>query len=413
MSAPQSTSAGADRPLSVTELTARIDRTLREGIGAVWVEGEISNFSRSGAGHCYFTLKDEKAQLRVVLWRTEAARLPFVLADGLAVVCLGSIEVYAQRGQYNLTARLIQPKGIGALELAFRQLRARLEAEGLFDNDRKRLLPAFPRRIALITSPRGAAIRDFLEVAGRRWRGLDIVVIPAAVQGDAAPRELINALGLAQRVPEVDVIALVRGGGSLEDLWAFNDEGLARALHASTIPIVSGVGHEVDVTIADLVADVRALTPSEAAERIFPDQRAVEDQLVNCQSRLIAALLSKWERSQARVDAIEGMACFRRPLTWMNESARRIDDLERRLALASRRSLDRASDRVASLARTLDGLSPLRVLQRGYAVALKAEAERVVMRLEDVAVGESLRVRLVDGQLRCLVTDKEEAIERS
>ena len=276
---------------SVYDLTARIKDSLESGFRSVWVGGEISNFSRPQSGHCYFTLKDDRAQIRAVVWRTAASRLKFDLHDGLEVICQGDLEVYAPRGTYQLVARKIEPRGIGALELALRKLKARLEAEGLFDPRRKRPLPKFPRRVAFVTSPTGAAIRDFLEVLRRRWKGVDVLVVPTRVQGEGAAREIAAAIELVNRLSDsVDCLVVGRGGGSLEDLWAFNEEPVVRAIHASRIPVVSAVGHEIDIALADLVADVRALTPSEAAELVVPAAEEITAALGGQQKRLLLAL---------------------------------------------------------------------------------------------------------------------------
>ncbi len=277
----------AEQTLTVSQLTAQIKNALEGEFTSVWVAGEISNYSRPQSGHSYFTLKDDQAQIRSVMWRSAAARLKFDLADGLDVICHGHVDVYAPRGSYQLVIDQLQPKGIGALELALRKLREKLTAEGLFDPARKRTLPPFPRRVAFVTSPTGAAIHDFLQVLQRRWRGVDVLVIPARVQGDGAVQEIVSGIRLANRVvPRPDVIVVGRGGGSLEDLWSFNEEPVVRAIAASRIPTVSAVGHEIDVTLADLAADVRALTPSEAAERIVPAAEEISARIHNYQKRL-------------------------------------------------------------------------------------------------------------------------------
>ncbi len=259
------------RPWTVSQLTSQIKSTLEGRFPSVWVTGELSNVSRPQSGHVYLTMKDASAQIRAVIWRSVASKLPFDFSDGLEVVCRGEIDVYPPRGAYQLIIRRMEPLGEGALQLALRQLQKRLSAEGLFDPRHKRPLPRFPRRIAIVTSPSGAAIRDFLEVLRRRWRGVRVLVIPARVQGEGAAGDLVRGIGWAHQLPEApDVLVVARGGGSLEDLWCFNDEAVVRAIFAATIPVVSAVGHEIDVTLSDLVADRRALTPSEAAELVAP-----------------------------------------------------------------------------------------------------------------------------------------------
>jgi len=259
---------------SVSELSRRLAATLDERFPAVWVEGEISNFKVYGSGHAYFTLKDEGAQLRAVLFRNRVRRIRFEPADGLHVLAFGAVEIYAQRGEYQLVVELLEPRGLGALQLAFEQLKERLGREGLFDPARKRQLPRFPRKIGIVTSPSGAALHDMLRVIGRRFGEIHVVVAPAKVQGDGAAQEIAQGVRELNALGGVDVIIVGRGGGSLEDLWAFNDEMLARTIVASKIPVISAVGHEVDYTIADFVADVRAATPSQAAELVVREKQA-------------------------------------------------------------------------------------------------------------------------------------------
>src|SRR5580693_511566 len=275
--------------LSVTELTQQLKALVETGFPQVYVEGEISNFSRATSGHIYLTLKDEAAQIRAVLWRSAAARIRFELHDGLHVVAVGPIEVYAARGTYQLVIERLAPQGIGPLELAFRQRYEKLAAEGLFAEQRKRPLPRFPRRIALVTSPSGAAVRDLLQVITRRWPACDLIIVPVPVQGEQAAPAIAAGLRAAARLPRVDVIIAGRGGGSLEDLWAFNEEVVARAIFSCPIPVVSAVGHEIDVTIADLVADKRALTPSEAGELVVPERADVLSDLGHLAVRMESA----------------------------------------------------------------------------------------------------------------------------
>src|SRR3954469_21378457 len=271
---------------SVSELTALVRETLEVGFAEIGLRGEVSNLSRPRSGHVYFCLKDDGAQIRAVLWRGDARRLVFDLADGLAVRAWGALTVYAPRGEYQVVIRRLEPEGIGALELAFRQTVARLASEGLFDPARKRPLPGYPRRIVVVTSPTGAAVRDLLQVIGRRWKGSEILIAPSLVQGAGAAAEVVAALALANRVAGADLIILARGGGSLEDLWTFNEEAVARAIVASRLPVVSAIGHEVDVTIADLAADRRALTPSEAGEICVPDAQEVQLELERLAERI-------------------------------------------------------------------------------------------------------------------------------
>ena len=294
---PTAPVTSAPQTLTVSQLTARIKDLLEGAFPSVWVAGEVSNFSRPQSGHCYFTLKDDQSQIRAVMWRGTATKVKFDFADGLEVICRGHLDVYGPRGSYQLVVDELQPKGVGALELALRKLREKLAAEGLFEPARKRPLPVFPRRLAFVTSPTGAAVRDFLEVLRRRWRGVDVLIIPARVQGDGAAAEIVAGIRAANRlVPRPDVLVVGRGGGSLEDLWAFNEEPVVRAIAASKIPTVSAVGHEIDVTLSDLVADVRALTPSEAAERVVPAEDEMRKRLSGYSDRIwtSACAESRW-----------------------------------------------------------------------------------------------------------------------
>src|SRR5436309_8977473 len=290
--------------LTVSALTIELRAVLEERFPAVWVEGEISNFRLYGSGHAYFTLKDADAQVRAVLFRNRGRRIKFEPADGLHVMAFGSIEIYPQRGEYQLVIELLEPKGLGALQLAFEQLKTRLQAEGLFDQARKRELPQFPRKIGIVTSTSGAAIRDMLRVIGRRFGELHIVIAPCRVQGDGAAEEIAQGVRDLNLLGGVDVIIVGRGGGSLEDLWAFNEEAVARAIAASKAPVVSAVGHEVDYTIADFVADLRAPTPSAGAELVVREEQAIVDGLEALRHRLDRAVRRPLSNLERRVDDV-------------------------------------------------------------------------------------------------------------
>jgi len=323
--------------LTVSQLTSQIKLLLEGSFDSVWVTGEISNFSRPRSGHCYLTLKDNDSQLRAVIWRGTAARLRFELRDGLEVNCHGHIDVYAPRGTYQLVIERLEPKGIGALELALRELHAKLSAEGLFDPDRKQPLPRFPRRIVVVTSPTGAAIRDFLQVFRRRWHATDVWIAPVRVQGDGAAQEIAAAIDDVNRHADaIDCIVVTRGGGSLEDLWSFNEEEVVRAIARSEIPVVSGVGHEIDVTLADMAADVRALTPSEAAERIAPAADEVRRTLEHQRKHLTASIRVRVDGHKATLDRLAASRSFRRPYDRLLELARAVDDMSSRSQRASR-----------------------------------------------------------------------------
>jgi exodeoxyribonuclease VII large subunit len=425
------------RPLSVWELTAQIKDLLEAAFPNVWVAGEVSNFARPQSGHCYLTLKDDRAQLRAVMWRGVAGRLRFDLHDGLEVVCRGRLDLYAARGTYQLVIEDIVPKGMGALELALRQLREKLAREGLFDPARKRPLPSFVRRIAVVTSPTGAAIRDFLQVLARRWRGADVLVVPVRVQGEGAAAEIAAAIktinrlndrsqdrpvvqpssavtgSLSQpgaRVPNlegatsgrgfmpIDCLVVTRGGGSMEDLWAFNEEAVVRAIAASRIPVVSAVGHEIDVTLSDLVADVRALTPSEAAELVAPAAEELIADLRQVQRRLAAGLRSRAAASRSRLDALARHVVFRRPLQRVFDLGRRLDELGARSLRAVRGRVRSARQQTETAGGRLESLSPLAVLARGYSLTQRTADGRLIRAADELSPGQQITSRFARGQ---------------
>lgn len=391
--------------LTVTQLTAQIKGVVEGAFPSVWVTGEISNFSRPQSGHCYLTLKDDAAQIRAVVWRSTAAKIKFDLTDGLEVLCRGHLDVYAPRGSYQLVIDQVQPKGVGPLELALRKLREKLAKEGLFDPQRKQRLPAFPRRIAFVTSPTGAAIHDFLEVLRRRWRGVEVLVIPARVQGTGATQEIVAGIHAANRLkPPPDVLIVGRGGGSLEDLWSFNEEPVVRAIAESKIPTISAVGHEIDVTLADLAADVRALTPSEAAERAVPDADDLLGHLRNQRQRLLNGVRQKVIAAQARVDAVAAQRSFRRPYDRVHDLSRRVDELSARARRAADSYRAECRNRLATLVGKLESLSPLAVLERGYSITQDTGNESIVRSAADLHTGQELLTRLADGEVTSVIT---------
>lgn len=398
--APPTAVASEKRVLTVSQLTAQIKGVVEQQFGSVWVAGEISNFSQPQSGHCYFTLKDDGAQIRAVLWRTTAARLKLKLHDGLDVICRGRLDLYPPRGSYQLVVEELQPQGVGALELALRQLRDKLAKEGLFDAARKRPLPAFPRRIGVVTSPTGAAIRDFLEVLRRRWRGVEALVFPARVQGDGAAEEIVAGIRAANRVaPPLDVLVVTRGGGSLEDLWCFNEEPVLRAIAASHVPTVSAVGHEIDVTLADLVADVRALTPSEAAERVVPSAEDVLEVVRTLRLRLSAAVKSRLVHHRHRLDWLASRPALARPLDGVHQRSRRADELSLRLHASVKTLLRDRRAAIAGAAGKLHSLSPLAVLGRGYSLTYKNNGRHLVTSADQLSIGDQMTTRLNAGEV--------------
>lgn len=388
------------RVLTVSQLSTLIEGVLESTFHSLWVGGEISDVSRPHSGHVYFTLKDDQAQIRGVIWRSTAQRMRFKLEEGQQVVCHGDLDVYPPRGTYQLVVRQVEPQGVGALQLAFQQLAQRLEAEGLFDPARKRKLPAFPRRVGFVTSPTGAAIHDFLQVAARRFAGVQILVVPVRVQGEGSAQEIARGIALANRIqPPLDVLVVGRGGGSLEDLWSFNEEVVVRAIHASKVPVVSAVGHEIDVTLADLVADVRALTPSEAAERVIPSADELTARLGQLQRRMASILRTRISTARSRVEQLARRRMLRDPRAFLYDLSRRLDDLDQQAARAIERRLRQSSDRTAALAGRLESLSPLAVLARGYSVTTRAETGEIVRDADSVVAGQRLKTRLLHGEI--------------
>jgi len=372
----------------------------------VWVRGEVSNFKHHSSGHMYFTLKDERSSLRCVMFRAKNERLRFAPQDGERVVASGYVSIYERDGSYQLYVEDMRPDGLGALHQAFLRLKEKLEKDGLFDPARKRRVPLLPRKVGVITSLTGAAIRDIVTVARRRMPNVHLVIAPVLVQGDEAPPQLCRALDLMNRVDGVEVIIIGRGGGSLEELWAFNDENLARRIFASRVPVISAVGHETDVTIADLVADLRAPTPSAAAELAVPDRAELEAALAARRARLKAALRLQVGRARQRLLRLVGAPVLARPRDRVYQARQRVDDLTRRLGLAASRVGERKRARHATLAARLQALSPLAVLGRGYSICRRIEDGRVVMSVEAAAAGDGVGVVVRDGELLCEVRGK-------
>jgi exodeoxyribonuclease VII large subunit len=361
---------------TVSALTQRIKETLEADFSDVALHGEITNLARPKSGHVYFSLRDQSASIRAVMWKTEANRLAFDLSDGLAVRVLGRLTLYAPRGDYQVVVRHLEPAGLGALELAFRQLHARLAAEGLFDPRRKRPLPRYPRRLVIVTSPTGAAVRDLLQVTGRRWTAAEVLIAPARVQGAGAGAEIAAAIMLANRVKGAELIIVARGGGSAEDLRAFNEEIVARAIAGSRLPVVSAVGHEIDVTLADLAADRRALTPSEAGELAVPDYREVAMHL---------------DRLAERIHHISQ--------TRLREARAQLDQLAKLAQHAVRMNLDDRRHQLTRLAASLDALSPLSVLARGYSLTFQADGKTLVRSADNILPDDLIHTRLASGRL--------------
>ncbi|HWQ43969.1 MAG TPA: exodeoxyribonuclease VII large subunit [Desulfosporosinus sp.] len=394
---------------TVSELVGQIGQVLldRADLQNCWISGELSNFKNHRAsGHWYFTMKDESSSLKGVMFKSRSERVRFIPNDGLKVMIRGSIRMYERDGTIQLYAEEMEPSGLGQLYLAFEQLKKKLADEGLFDPARKREIPRFPRRIGIVTSQTGAAIRDILHIMGRRHPGMSWVLAPATVQGETAPREVAQAIARLNRYGAVDVIIVGRGGGSLEELWAFNTEVVARAIAASVIPIISAVGHETDVTIADYVADLRAPTPSAAAELAVPKLQDLQFQVEQIRVRLQGAMATIIERKRQYLEGIANKGPLKDPFWRIDQNRQRIDTLQMRLQESMTRLVADKNGILNLLAAKLDLLSPLAILGRGYSLAYDTEGN-LLRSTGQVEVNEQIRIRLAEGNLRCQVLEKE------
>jgi exodeoxyribonuclease VII large subunit len=434
------------RIYTVSTLTAEIKSLLEEGFDLVWVEGEISNFASPSSGHYYMSLKDENAQIRAIMFKTQAHYLKFVPEDGMKVIVRGRISVYEPRGEYQIILDYLEPLGVGALAAAFEQVKKKLSLEGVFDEEKKRPIPFLPRRIAVVTSPTGAAIRDFLRISYRRTPNLDVTVVPVRVQGDEAAGDIVEALDIVNTELDVDVIVLTRGGGSLEDLWPFNQEEVAYAIRRSLIPVVSAVGHEVDLTISDLAADLRAPTPSGAAELVVREKESLERDVRSLSSRLVMGLHGIVDRIRDRVKNLSsrmrdprrdladtwlrldeiynrlvriGRACISEDLRrleavnetlMLNSPARTIPMLSqqwafhnRSLAQAFTLYLDRKKRDIHSMRDRLDSLNPLSILERGYSITRKVPEMIIIKDSAQVKTGDDIKTILARGTIDSLV----------
>ena len=401
----------SDSPWTVAELTVYIRELfdLDYRLQDVRVEGEISNFTRARSGHLYFTLKDESAQLRCVMWRSAAERLTVDLDEGDAIVARGRISVYGPQGSYQLYVEHITAAGRGNLAIAFEELKRRLEQAGLFAPAHKKVLPKFPRKIGIVTSADAAALRDILNVLRRRYPLVSVLIAPTLVQGAEAPPQIIRALQWIDGRNDIDVIILARGGGSIEDLWAFNVEGVARAVYDARHPVICGVGHETDFTIADFVADVRAPTPSAAAEMVVPDAAELRGYVMNLEDRLFACIERKIADGYAQVDALERNMRHLGPLTRLNNAAQYLDTLLNRLDNAMWRRLERVENRFTIAKTRLATVGPQATLERGYAIVRKDDGN-IVRHVTQVASGERLQVRVSDGGFVVFVGNDEQAV---
>jgi len=393
--------AETSKVVSVSDITRQIKQSLEQRFARVWVQGEVSNFKRHTSGHLYFTLKDESAQISAAMWRSRAANLLFLPEDGMKVIARGAITVYPPRGNYQMDVDQLTPVGIGELQIAFERLKRKLSAEGLFDESRKRPLPKFPERIGVITSETGAALQDIRTVLSRRFPAVELILIPVRVQGAGASDEIARALREMNRYGRVDVIIVGRGGGSLEDLWAFNEEIVARAIAASRIPVVSAVGHEIDFTIADFVADLRAPTPSAAAEMVVPDRAELLELIRNYEYTMRQGALQLIDGHRERVQSLLSSYAFNRPKDIVREYAQRLDELARVQDMKARHLFEQAQRAHESLHKRLSGLGSESILKRGYAIVRRGES--VITRAEHLRHEDEATIQFQDGSVTAKV----------
>ena len=395
------------RILTVTEITSEIRFHLSNEFSNVCVRGEISGLTAASSGHTYFTLKDQQAQINCVIWRSNAFRIPFELENGMNIDCFGNIDIYPPRGTYQLNVARVNPVGEGPLQIAFRQLYEKLKTEGLFEQEHKKPLPRIPRHIAVVTSPNGAAIRDFLQVLQRRWEGARVTILPAKVQGPGSALEIawaIRSVNDFRNKP--DVLVITRGGGSVEDLWSFNDERVCRAIFGCQVPVISAVGHETDVTLSDLTADVRALTPSEAAERIVPDKKAVKNYVDTLRDRLRSGLLAKYRLAKEQVAVLASKQVITRPLQSIATLGMDLDYLEQKLKRSVQQELLKGQMEVKEMAARLNSINPMSVLSRGYSLTSNSEG-KLITDCNESKAGDTIRTRIANGTLVSQVSEVE------
>ena len=397
-----------DRTLTVSELNGII-KALIDGeplLGKVCVRGELSNYKVYPSGHHYFTLKDAESSLRCVMFKSSASKLRFRPESGMGVTAFGRVSVFPRDGAYQLYCTDLIPEGTGDLQIAYEQLKVRLASEGLFDPGHKKPLPAFPKKIAIITSSAGAAVHDMIRILGRRWPMTKVVLLPVRVQGVEAPPEIVGAIRYANIYKVADLIITGRGGGSIEDLWAFNDERVARAIYESELPVISAVGHEPDVTISDYVADVRASTPSNAAELAVPDASEMRELLENLNIRKTQAVRKKLSRLSTRLEDIKNRRVLQNPMTYIDSKRSELDYVRDRLIAVADRINSAKRHKFVALAASLDAMSPLKVMSRGYAIAADARGE-LIRSIKDVKPDDKMRLLVRDGVIKCTVEESE------
>ena len=393
------------RIYTVSELTKFVRVTLEDALPSIWVEGEISNFVLHSSGHMYFSMKDAGAVLKCAMFKRSNLGLKFKPKDGMKVLCYGRLSVYEARGDYQLIAEQIEPKGVGALELAFQQLKEKLLKEGLFDEAHKIPVPELATRIGIVTSPTGAAIRDILNIVRRRFSNIEVIINPVKVQGEGAKDEIAAAIRQFNKLGGVDVIIVTRGGGSLEDLWAFNEEVVARAIYDSKLPVISAVGHEIDFTIADFVADLRAPTPSAAAELVIPRKEDLVNRINNSLVRLKNSLSGTVETLSERFESLKASYVLRQPLNIVMQYQQEIDDLKKDLGIRVDHIVKMRGENFNFLGGKLGALNPLAILNRGYSVTVKLPGETILKDTASLSKGDTVETRLGEGKFRSVVED--------
>ena len=384
---------------TVSQITRKIRASLEHNFSNISILGEISNVRTPGSGHVYLTLKDKSSQLQAVVFRNIANKIKFELKDGMEVISFGSVTVYEPRGQYQLIINKIEPKGIGALQLAFQQLKEKLEKEGLFDQAHKKPIPFIPQKIGIVTSPTGAAIKDILNIIDRRFANVEILLYPVKVQGEGAAQEIAEAITELNALTDINVIIAGRGGGSMEDLWAFNEEVVARSIYNSRIPVISAVGHEVDITIADLVADKRALTPSEAGELVVPRKDLFLDMLEKLNTRLLQSLTGKLRLSKERLVRVANSYVMRQPFDRLRRWQQRLDEFAQRLNINITHALNTEREKLSSIAGKLESLSPLNVLKRGYTITTRLEDNKSLREAKGLNKGDKIKTNFSTGSV--------------
>ena len=395
--------SGSRQIYTVSQLNRQARLLLEARFSAVWVEGEISNFKKHSSGHIYLTLKDKDAQISAAFFSQYQRSLKFELKDGLKVLAFCRVSVYEARGQYQLYIERLEPQGVGSLQLAFEQLKERLEKEGLFLEERKRPIPRFPKTVGVITSPTGAAIHDILNIVNRRFGGTHILLYPVKVQGEGAADEIAAALEAMNRQAEAEVLIVGRGGGSLEDLWPFNEEAVARAVFGSRIPVISAVGHETDWTICDFVADLRAPTPSAAAELVVSSRFELERQISGLGERIRRAMVGQWETLETKLEAFRSSHAFRQPRYLLEQFTGQADEWGRRMESRLTGFIASRNQAFQGVTGRLNALNPLAILERGYSVSFNEKGE-ILKNSRELSPGETIRTRLHQGSLISKIT---------